>query len=194
VACNSPIFTLLLCQARSRCGRWLPYAHGLTCQPVQVARDAGGRHLCGVRDKGADKAAMTRPLVPSLGEILGSAGGPQITCEMAALAAACRLQQAAGGGSSSGAGSAAVGEDGASEGTVDNGAEPTLSSAMWSYPGPDSFKLRGRNYLRDKKKVRCVQVSCICPALASVVCWLDALVHDPLQGLGTVLVHLPHVI
>ena len=60
-------FTLLLCQARSRCGRWLPCAHGLTCRPVQVACNASGRHLCGVRDKGADKAAITRPLLPSLG-------------------------------------------------------------------------------------------------------------------------------
>jgi hypothetical protein len=89
--------------------------------------------------------------------ILGSAGGPQITCETAALAVARSLQQTSGGGRPSGAGSAAVGDDGASEGTVDNGAEPTLSSAMWSYPGPDSFKLRGRNYLRDKKKVGCIQ-------------------------------------
>lgn len=34
-----------------------------------------------------------------------------------------------------------------------SGAQPTLSQTMWSYPGPESFKLRGRNYLRDKKKV-----------------------------------------
>lgn len=51
------------------------------------------------------------------------------------------------------AGGGGGGGDGASEGTTDTGAQPTLSQTMWSYPGPDSFKLRSRNYLRDKKKV-----------------------------------------
>ena len=67
----------------------------------------------------------------------------------------CSLQQTSGGRRPSNAGNAAADGDAASEGTVDNGAEPTLSSAMWSYPGPDSFKLRGHKYLRDKKKVGC---------------------------------------
>lgn len=100
------------------------------------------------------------------------------TLDTAALAVARSLQQTSGGGRPSGAGSAAVGDDGASEGTVDNGAEPTLSSAMWSYPGPNSFKLRGRNYLRDKKKVGGETCFDACSVLMRLLP-LVALVHFP---------------
>lgn len=66
-----------------------------------------------------------------------------------------RLSQTSGGPQriSAGGSGGASGNEGASEGTTDTGGQPTLSQAMWSYPGPDSFKLRGHNYLRDKKKV-----------------------------------------
>ena len=37
--------------------------------------------------------------------------------------------------------------------TTGEGTEPTLSRAMWSYPGAGNFKLRGKRYLRDRKKV-----------------------------------------
>ena len=33
------------------------------------------------------------------------------------------------------------------------GSSPTLDESMWSSPGAGAFKLRGKKYLRDKKKV-----------------------------------------
>lgn len=115
------------------------------------------------------RQAATRPLVPSLEDIQFSAGGPQTITDAAALAFTYSLQQTSGGHRPSTAGNAAIDSDAVSEGTVDTGAEPTLSSAMWSYPGPDSFKLRGRNYLRDKKKVGCMKaVLCVLRICTSV--------------------------
>lgn len=37
--------------------------------------------------------------------------------------------------------------------TTGQGTEPTLDRSMWSYPGACDFKLRGKKYLRDRKKV-----------------------------------------
>ena len=72
----------------------------------------------------------------------------------------CRRLQQTSAGSQRQSLSGATGGDGggsdddAFDDAADDACRPTLSPSMWSYPGNGGFRLRGRNYLHDRKKVR----------------------------------------